>query len=494
MTISSELKKNILQNIDRIISNGAEYVDARLYTKGDTEMLIIFDGNIEVNDTVYENGIGVRVLYNGAWGFAATSSISEIEKCFDKSFANAKTAASLVNTPLRMAKKPAIKGSFASPVKQNPFDVSLKDKLDFLLATDKALKEDWIIQRLLMTMFQHRHIYFFNSEGTETDKTITNVFSKMAITALDEDGLPQRRSHDLYTEGTGTRGFEMLIKPELFFNHSKRIKGELKELLTAKQLDYGKRSVILLPGQGMLQVHETIGHPLELDRILGYELSYAGGSFVGLNDFGKLKYGSEKLNVSAYGKIENSPGTFGFDDEGTPERDYLLIEKGILKDALTSRAMIAEANAKAQKEVFKESGGCSRATAFYRAPIDRMSNVSILPGNDGNLDDIIKNTENGIIVDTPLSWSIGSNREHFHFATEMAWEVKNGKKTGVVRNATYQGHTLEFYNNLSAVGDESTYRVCQVENCGKGEPNQAMEIGHGVPVLRFDDVITGERS
>ena len=123
MTISSELKKNILQNIDRIISNGAEYVDARLYTKGDTEMLIIFDGNIEVNDTVYENGIGVRVLYNGAWGFAATSSISEIEKCFDKSFANAKTAASLVNTPLRMAKKPAIKGSFASPVKQNPFDV-----------------------------------------------------------------------------------------------------------------------------------------------------------------------------------------------------------------------------------------------------------------------------------------------------------------------------------------------------------------------------------
>ena len=199
------------------------------------------------------------------------------------------------------------------------------------------------------------------------------------------------------------------------------------------------------------------------------------------------------MNVSAFGSIENSPGTFGYDDDGSPERDYLLIDKGILKDVLSSRAMIHEANEKAGREVFSEIGGVARATAFYRAPIDRMTNVNIVPGNDGNLEDIIATTEDGIVVDNPTSWSIGSNREHFHFGCQIAWEVKNGKRTRVLRNPTYQGHTLEFYSSLDAVGDESTWRVEQVPNCGKGEPNQIMQLGHGIPVIRFANVITGER-
>jgi TldD protein len=494
MTITTELKSAILSNLDRLSSSGAEYVDVRYYGRGDSEFLIIMDGNLEANETEFERGIGVRVLYKGAWGFAATSALKELEQCFDQAFTNARTASTFVNAPLKMPKKPAIKGEFKSPIERNPIDVSLREKLEFLKGVDSQLNETWINQRMLMTMLQHREIYFFNSAGTHTEKQITNVFSKMAISAVDKDGISQRRSFDLYSPGTGTRGYEMLVKPELFADHAGRIKGELKELIVADPLEYRVRSVILLPAQGMLQVHETIGHPLELDRILGYELSYAGGSFVGLEDFGKLRYGSDKLSVSAFGGIENSPGTFGFDDEGDPERNYLLIDRGILKDALTSGVMIAEANEKAGRKVFSESGGCSRATAFYRAPIDRMSNVSILPGKDGTLEDIIANTEDGIVVDTPLSWSIGSNREHFHFGTEIAWEVKNGKKQRMLRNPTYQGHTLEFYNNLTAVGDERTWRVCQVENCGKGEPNQVMEIGHGVPVLKFDKVITGERS
>ena len=315
----------------------------------------------------------------------------------------------------------------------------------------------------------------------------------MEIAAIDVDGQAQKRSHDLFTKGDGTRGFEMFQNPALFSSHALRIKNELSELIKADELKYGRRSVIILPGQGFLQVHETIGHPLELDRILGYELSYAGGSFVTLDSFGKLRYGSEKLSVSAGGDIINSPGTFGFDDEGTKEGNYLLIDKGLLVNAISSRSMISEANQKAGFELFKNSGGCARSTAFYRAPIDRMSNVNILPGNDGNLDDIISTTEDGIIVDTPLSWSIGSNREHFHFACEIAWEVKNGKRTRMLRNPSYQGHTLDFYNKVSAVGDSSTWEVWQVDNCGKGEPNQALELGHGVPVFRVDNVITGER-
>jgi TldD protein len=494
MNIPEALKSNIRNKIIELMTKGAQYVDARFYTHDDSETLLIYDGNLEANDTSFESGLGVRALYGGAWGFAATSNLNELDSCFELALKNARTASKLVRVPLAMGQKPAHKSSYHSPVETDPFNVSLKDKLDFLASIDEKLKDSWIFKRYVYAEFQKKHSYFFNSEETEVEKSLTNVFAKMMIMALDEDGQMQRRSHDLFTTGKGTRGYEMLTQPELFSSHADRIKTELAELLKADSLEYGKRSVILMPGQGFLQVHETIGHPLELDRILGYELSYAGGSFVNLDSFGKLRYGSDKLNVSAFGSIENSPGSIGFDDEGSPERDYLLIDKGILVNALTSRPMISEANETAGREVFAdESGGCARATAFYRAPIDRMTNVNILPGNDGTLEDIVAGTKDGIILDNPVSWSIGSNREHFHFGCEIAWEVKDGKRTRILKNPTYQGHTVEFYNSLSAVGDESTWQVWQVDNCGKGEPNQIMQLAHGVPVIRFDNVISGER-
>ncbi len=493
MEFLTELKNKIKNNISRLMLNSAEYVDVRYYTNDDLEELILVDGNLETNRTLYESGIGVRVLAGGAWGFSATSDLSGLEACFDLALQNAITASKLVKIKLDMGKKPSHKDCFTTPYEKDYFDVALKEKLDFIKSIDDKLKEDWIVQRLIRVLFQRAKINFISSEGTEIERNMRDVFAHVEITALDKDGQAQKRSHDLYTTGKGTRGYELFVNPDLFSNHSIRIKNELAELIKADELEFGRRSVIVLPGQAFLQVHETIGHPLELDRILGYELSYAGGSFVKLNSFGKLRYGSEKLNVSAGGDITNSPGTFGFDDEGTKEGNYLLIDKGILVNAISSRSMISEANQKAGYELFKQSGGCSRSTAFYRAPIDRMTNINILPGNDGTLDDIIASTEDGIIVDTPLSWSIGSNREHFHFACEVAWEVKNGKKTRMLRNPSYQGHTLEFYNNVSAVGDASTWQVWQVDNCGKGEPNQALELGHGVPVFKVDNVLTGER-
>lgn len=494
MRFSNELRTQLSDNIGRLVESGAEYVDTRYYADDSSEYLVLYDGDLEANDTGFQSGLGVRVLFGGAWGFAATSDVKNLTGCFDMALQNAITASKLVKVPLSMGKAERICGKYSSPVTMDPFDLSLEEKLDFLIGVDETLAEDWILRRMVYANVQRKRILFMNSDGSEIEKQFLNVFGSMTVMAIDSDGEMQRRSMSLFSTGDGTRGWEMILQPELYAGHSDRIKSELSELLSAEALEYGKRSVILLPGQGHLQVHETIGHPLELDRILGYELSYAGGSFVGLDDFGKLRYGSSKLNVSAYGGISNSPGTFGYDDDGMPERDYLLIKDGILVDAITSRAMIREANEKAGKPVFTESGGSARATAFYRSPIDRMTNVNILPGDDGTLDDIIASTKDGIIVDNPVSWSIGSNREHFHFGCEIAWEIKDGRKTRVLRNPTYQGHTLEFYNSLSAVGNRSTWRVEQVANCGKGEPNQIMQIGHGVPVVRFDSVITGERS
>lgn len=486
------LERPVAEGIASAMNAGAGYCDARFFSEDGSETLVLYDGNLEANTASFESGLGVRVLYGGAWGFAATSRASDVSEAFEKALANAKTASMLVSIPLNMGVLPAVTGSYSSPVVQDPFDVPLSEKLAFLEGLDERLKADFVQRRVVFLYLQRMRNWFWNSDGSFIERNLLNCFADSMVMAQDGDGQMQRRSKSLLTPGTGTRGWEMVTNPDLWSGRAEGMKEELSQLLTAPELEYGRRSVILLPGQGHLQVHETIGHPLELDRILGYELSYAGGSFVTLDSFGRLRYGSDKLSVSAFGSVENSPGSFGYDDEGTPERDYLLIDKGILVNCITSRAMISEANHTAGRQVFEHSGGASRSTAFYKAPIDRMTNVNVLPGNDGNLSDIIAGTEDGVLLDNPTSWSIGSNREHFHFGCEIAWEVKGGKITRVLKNPTYQGHTLEFYGNLSAVGDRSTWVVEQVPNCGKGEPNQVMEIGHGVPVMRFDDVITGE--
>jgi TldD protein len=191
-------------------------------------------------------------------------------------------------------------------------------------------------------------------------------------------------------------------------------------------------------------------------------------------------------------RLPNSPGSFGFDDDGIPAQNNLLIDKGILVGAITGRQMVEEANATAHRQIFHGSGGANRATAFYRVPIERMTNINIDPGQDGSLEDIIAKTEKGILMDGDRSWSIGSNREQFHFATEIAWLVEDGQVKNVVKNPTYKGDTLKFWNSLSAVGDQSTWKVVYVANCGKGQPNQIMQLGHGVPVCRFDNVRIGE--
>ena len=335
-----------------------------------------------------------------------------------------------------------------------------------------------------------KQIIFVDSEGSEIEKLITEVFSSLRVSGLDSGGEMFERTYRPDRSGD-TRGWESINRP-LFSENAARIVQEMNAVLVAEECPKEDRSVILLPGIMFLQTHETIGHALELDRILGYELAFAGGSFVTLNDFGKLQYGSPRLTARADATLPNSPGSFGYDDDGVPAQNNLLIDRGVLVGAITGRQMVEEANATAHRQIFKGSGGTNRATAFYRVPIERMTNINIDPGSDGSLDDIVASTENGIILDGDRSWSIGSNREQFHFGTEIGWMVDQGKVTRVVKNSTYKGATVKFWNSLSAVGDASTWKVHYVDNCGKGQPNQIMQLGHGIPVCRFDNVRIGE--
>jgi TldD protein len=484
------MQKQIQQQIARLKARGATYVDARWYPFEEANTLVMLNGNLKNTSSSRESGVGVRVLYKGAWGFSASSDLSNMTALFERAFDNARVAAERVTFPVRLAEKDAIQARFESPCRINPFEVPLADKVDFLKEMDDKTNQEGVFQRFSYVNFIRKQILFMDSEGSEIEKLITEVSAMLQVSGLDEGGIMHQRNFQPYRR-SDSRGWETIDRP-LFLENADRIVREMNQVRAAGECPKEDRSVILLPGIMYLQTHETIGHALELDRILGYELAYAGGSFVTLNDFGSLRYGSPRLTVHADATLINSPGSFGYDDDGVPAQNNLLIDKGILVGAITGRQMVEEANAKARRQIFSGSGGANRSTAFYRVPIERMTNINIDPGTDGSLDDIVKNTEKGIMLDGDRSWSIGSNREQFHFGTEIGWLVDNGQITQVVKNATYKGDTLKFWNSLSAVGDASTWQVKFVDNCGKGQPNQAMQLGHGVPVCRFDNVRIGE--
>ncbi len=484
------MQKQIQAQIERMKHSGATYADARWYPFEESQALTMWNGNLKNNTSSKESGIGIRALYKGAWGFSASSDLTNLSALFDKALENAKAAAERVTFPVRLSEKDAVQAQFSSPNKINPFEVSLAEKVDFLKAMDAKLEQPGVFQRVSDLQFVRKQIVFQDSEGSQIEKLITEVFAALEVVGLDAQGNAHERSFKAPRRGN-TRGWES-IDADYFSQNAERIVQELNQVLAADDCPKEDRSVILLPGIMYLQTHETIGHALELDRILGYELAFAGGSFVTLDDFGKLRYGSEKLTARADATLPNSPGSFGFDDDGIPAQNNLLIDKGILVGAITGRQMVEEANARARRPIFSGSGGANRASTFYKVPIERMTNINIDPGTDGSLEDIISRTEKGIVMDGDRSWSIGSNREQFHFGTQIGWLVDEGKITRVVKNSTYKGDTLKFWNSLSAVGDERTWEVKYVDNCGKGQPNQVMQLGHGIPVCRFDDVRIGE--
>jgi len=484
------MQKQIKAQIERLRAAGATYVDTRWYPLEESNNLTMINGNLKNTSASRESGMGIRVLYKGAWGFAASSYLGDLDELYTRAFDNAKVAAERVTFPVRLAEKDAVQATFASPNRIDPFEVPLADKVAFLKKMDEKLNQEGVFQRASDMTFMRKQIIFIDSEGSEIEKNIIEVFPTLLVTGIDDKGESQQRKY-LPGRVGDTRGWETLDEA-LFLENAERIVKELNQILKADNCPKDERSVILLPEIMFLQTHETIGHPLELDRILGYELAFAGGSFVTLDDFGTLQYGSAKLTARADATLPNTPGSFGFDDDGVPAQDNLLIDKGLLVGAITGRQMVEEANARANKHIFEGSSGANRATNFYRVPIERMTNINIDPGEDGTLDDIVKNTEKGVILDGEKSWSIGSNREQFHFATDMAWLVEDGQVTKVVKNATYKGETVKFYNSLTAVGDKSTWQVHYVDNCGKGQPSQVMQLGHGAPICRFDNVKIGE--
>jgi len=254
-------------------------------------------------------------------------------------------------------------------------------------------------------------------------------------------------------------------------------------LLTAPECPGGQKDLIINPNQLFLQIHESVGHPTELDRVMGMEANFAGTSFVTTEKLNKLQYGSEIVNIVADSTIPGGLATQGYDDDGVAAQRWHLIKNGLFTGYLTNREtahIIGE----------ERSKGCNRADGWNRLPIIRMTNISLMPG-DWTLDDLIADTDDGILIDCNKSWSIDDKRINFQFATEIAWEIKNGKKGQILKNPTYQGKTTEFWNSCDAICDDDHFVLWGTANCGKGQPGQTASMSHGCPPARFKNVTVG---
>jgi TldD protein len=475
------------QTVDRAAGHCA-YAEAR-HVHGREEHLAVHDELVDSVDAAESEGIGVRVLVGGAWGFAATRDISAAgaEQALRRALAVAAAQPAAGARPLAPV-RPA-QGHWESSCRIDPFTLALDERLAHLFAAVAAMRGDARIVRADASASMMRTTKALaTSDGTAVTQVLTECGAGIAATAVG-DGELQVRTYPCSHGGTvAAAGWEQVLGLDLL-GHAPRVASEAIELLTAPTVPEGTKTIILHAEQLALQLHESIGHALELDRMLLGEASYAGTSWVQPSDLGAgLVYGSSHLDVTADATIPGALGTFGWDDEGVAGVRTPLIERGVLTATLSDRQSAAAIGLDA-------SGGCARAEGFARQPIVRMTNVSVEPGSAGSLADLVADTEDGALyLESNRSWSIDDRRWQFQFATEVAREVRGGELGKVYRNPLYMGITPEFWGSLDAVCGPEEWRLWGLTNCGKGEPGQVMHVSHGTAPARFRGVRVGVAS
>jgi TldD protein len=470
---------------------GASYADARFVDTSREDLrvrgIVPRGPEPEAIERKTSSGFGVRVLYDGAWGFACTPTptAEAISRAAREAVAIAKATSRVIKKRVVLAPVEPQRGVYKTKLRIDPFTVPLDDKLrDLIEPVELLLRGGAPVRTATSSMSWVRvHKALITSEGTAVEQDLTYGGAELNVVAVGQDGRAQTRSYPSSHGGdTGQGGYERLSELRLR-DHAGRLREEVTELLTAPPLPAGKRTIILDSSQVALQVHESCGHPTELDRALGTEISLAGGSFLQPSMLEHFRYGSEHVNLVADAQAEGGLGTFGWDDEGIPAQTIDLVRNGLFTGYLSSRETASE--------IGRTSSGSMRADGWNRLPLIRMVNVSLLPGKAGSLEDLIADTDDGVLLEINRAWSIDDLRLHFQFGCELAREIKNGKRGRVFRNPIYQGVTPEFWRRCDAVCGEQDWRLWGVVNCGKGDPIQVMQVGHGAAPARFHDVEVG---
>jgi TldD protein len=434
-------------------------------------------------------GFGIRVLADGAWGFAATEDLTQkgIEITAAQAVEIARASAKVKQHDVSLAPEKAYQDDWTSPYQIDPFSISVEQNLDLLMKIDAELRAVQGVTLAETSMnFRRYEQWYYSSDGSDIHQV--KYTTGAGYTALAFAGSEiQKRSYPTSFGGQWQdRGYELIHELKLLEN-ARRIAEECVALHKADQCPEGKFDIILDSSQLGLQIHESVGHPIELDRVLGMEANFAGTSFLTLDKLRKLKYGSDLVNVVADARPEHGPGlgTFKYDDEGVPAQCTPIISNGLFTGYLTSRETAAMVG-------LQRSGGTVRGESWNRLPMIRMTNVSILPGEKKlSPEELIASTDHGIFFQTNRSWSIDDKRYNFQFGTEIGWEIKGGKLGRMLKNPSYSGITTDFWNSMDAICSREHWTLWGTPNCGKGQPQQVMGTGHGASPARFRGVKVG---
>ncbi len=480
-------------------SKGATYADVRIgrYLR---QFVATRDKRVQGVANTENFGVGIRVLVNGAWGFAATHTVSKdaIAKCAEQAVAVAKANAKLQGEPVQLAPQ---KGfgvvSWKAPIEINAFEVPIKDKVDLLLQVNDIAITGGASFVTAMISAVNEQKFFASTDGSYIDQDIHRIYPNFNVTKIDRTaGKFMQRNSFSAPMGMGYEYMQARPQDKLSgivtrykdrYDMLEDVKNATKDVddkLKAKSVEPGKYDVVLDPSHLWLTIHESVGHPTELDRVLGYEANYAGTSFLTLDKWQskKFNFGSKLVNIVADKMQKGSLGAVGWDDEGVKCKEWELIKDGVLVNyqAIRDQAHIIG---------LKESQGCCYSQGWDDIQFQRMPNVSLRPGKQKlSVEDMIKNVEKGIYIIGDGSYSIDQQRYNFQFGGQTFYEIKNGQIVGMLNDVAYQSNTQEFWNSCSAICDESDYRLGGSFNDGKGQPSQSSAVSHGSSTARFNGV------
>ncbi len=467
---------------------GVSYADARVVDER-SRSLATKNGKVGHASDAESQGVGIRAIVDGAWGFAATKELgrSAVEETAALAVAIAKASSQVKQENVRLApENPAI-AEWTSPFQTDPFATSVEQNLDLLLKIDAELRAVNGVTLAETSMnFRREESWFASSEGANIHQTKYTTGAGYAAYAFAGTDIMKRSYPNSFGGQWQNKGYELIDEMKLVEN-ARRVAEEAVALHKADQCPEGAFTIILDSSQLGLQIHESVGHPIELDRVLGMEANFAGTSFLTLDKLGKLRYGSDLVNVVADARQEHGPGlgTFAFDDEGVPAQCTPIITNGLFTGYLSSRETAHTIGA-------QRSGGTLRAESWNRLPMIRMTNISILPGESPlTLDQLIADTDDGIYMETNKSWSIDDKRYNFQFGCEIGWEIKKGKRGRMLKNPSYSGITTDFWNSMDAICSRGEWTLWGTPNCGKGQPQQVMGTGHGASPARFRKIKVG---
>jgi TldD protein len=469
--------------VDAALGAGASYADSRAVVRR-SQRVATKNGRVETVTDSESEGIGVRVLVGGAWGFACDRRLSDkgARQAALRACAFARAAAS--NGARSLAPVDLARGEYRTAVELDPFSVALGEKVDLCLRAEAAMRQPAIKVTQAFVRAQRERKVLVSSDGADVEQELVETGGGIDAIAVG-DGLYQVRSYPSAHGGSSAQAGWEYVEGLGLEREAPRVGEQAAALLHADSCPAGTTTIVLDAEQTHLQIHESVGHPTELDRVYGTEASYAGTSFLKPGDLGSLRYGSEHMNVTADPTTPGGLGTFGFDDEGVPARRQPIVEHGVLRGFLTSRETAARIGA--------GGGGSMRADGWSRMPLVRMTNLHLEPG-EGNLEDLLADVDEGIYLETNKSWSIDDKRLNFQFGTQIAWEIRTGRLGRMLRDATYTGITPVFWGSLDAIAGPEAWRMHGLTNCGKGQPGQSAHVSHGAAPARFRGVQVGVKA